>query len=192
MHREQIRTIEFRSILDRAVIIASAIVLGQVQSYAALANPVAISVASVPTMNQKKVTETNADGQTVTYTEEKVPIARALCSSKPVRLAVLPRVDQIDLPLSGKPMLVHFYADWSKPCKNMKQHIKKVTKKFSSKVDIVEINVDSPASMRLMAKYNVSQIPETVFLNENGKVVTYSIGYSPETLNWGIKQITTK
>ncbi|MBU6455296.1 MAG: hypothetical protein KGS72_26230 [Cyanobacteria bacterium REEB67] len=90
----------------------------------------------------------------------------------------------------AKPTVIDFYAAWAQPCKQLDCAISKAKSTYGDKVTFITVNVDDPNSQTIMDQYDVSPIPTMVFLNPEGEVVTYSVGYSGDgQVNAGIKKI---
>jgi thioredoxin-like negative regulator of GroEL len=90
----------------------------------------------------------------------------------------------------AKPTVIDFYANWAQPCKQLDGAISKAKSTYGDKVTFITVNVDDPNSQTIMDQYDVSPIPTMVFLNPEGEVVTYSVGYSGDgQVNAGIKKI---
>ena len=91
---------------------------------------------------------------------------------------------------SSKPTVIDFSASWCQPCKQLNTVIAKAKAAYSDKVTFMTVNVDDPGSQTIMDQYDVSPIPTMVFLNPDGEVVTYSVGFSGDgSVNDGIKKI---
>lgn len=90
----------------------------------------------------------------------------------------------------ARPTIIDFYANWCQPCKQVDQALSKVQGTYGERISLMRIDVDDPNNQMLMDQYDVSPIPTMVFLNPEGEVVTYSIGYSGEgSINTGISKI---
>lgn len=79
------------------------------------------------------------------------------------------------------PTVIDFYADWCQPCKQLDTALAKVKTTYGEKVTFMRVDVDDPNSQPLMDQYEVSPIPTVVFLNPEGEVVSYSIGFTGES-----------
>lgn len=88
------------------------------------------------------------------------------------------------------PTVIDFYANWCHPCKKLEQSLTQVTKKYGDRVKVMRVDVDDPKNDRIVDQYEVSPIPTVIFLNTEGEVVDYSIGFSGEkSLSKGIEKI---
>lgn len=89
-----------------------------------------------------------------------------------------------------KPVVMDFYATWCKPCKQVATLMEKAQTQYGSQVAFLSINVDDPDNQSIVDGYGISPIPTLVFLNSQGDVVSYSIGFAgDDSLNNGIKKI---
>ncbi len=90
---------------------------------------------------------------------------------------------------SPRPTVIDFYAAWCQPCKDMDKALDKVKKDYGEKINIMKVDIDDPKNDKLIDQYEVSPIPTVVFLNSDGEVVTYTIGYAESNVTDGIKKI---
>lgn len=79
------------------------------------------------------------------------------------------------------PTVIDFYADWCQPCKQLDSALAKVKSNYGERVTFMRVDVDDPNSQPLMDQYEVSPIPTMVFLNPEGEVSSYSIGFTSES-----------
>ncbi len=75
----------------------------------------------------------------------------------------------------GKPMLVDFYADWCKPCREMKPVFDSLKNVYGSGIDFVSINVDE--NRNLAEQYRIEAIPCLVFIAPDGTELHRLVGY---------------
>lgn len=93
----------------------------------------------------------------------------------------------------AKPTIIDFYASWCHPCKQLNTVLEKVKQEYGEQISFMRVDVDDPNNERLIDQYEVSPIPTLVFLNPEGEVVTFTIGYSGEAgVTEGIKKILVK
>jgi thioredoxin 1 len=70
--------------------------------------------------------------------------------------------------------LVDFYADWCGPCIAMKPVFEELEKKYSSKINFKQVNVDEDQTEA--QKFGVMSIPTFVILDENGTELDRKMG----------------
>lgn len=90
------------------------------------------------------------------------------------------------------PTVIDFYASWCTPCKKLEQDLSSISKQYGDRLRIMRVDVDDPKNEKMIDQYEISPIPTVIFLNTDGEVVDYSIGYSGQSsINRGIKKILT-
>ena len=88
------------------------------------------------------------------------------------------------------PAVLNFYASWCEPCKQLKPLFDKAKTQYGDKVTFMSINVDDPSNDQIMDQYEVSPIPTVIFINKDGEVVSYALGFSGDKpINEGISKI---
>jgi thiol-disulfide isomerase/thioredoxin len=93
----------------------------------------------------------------------------------------------------AKPTVIDFYAPWCQPCKQLGTAITRAKMAYGDKINFMTVNVDDPGSQTIMDQYDISPIPTMVFLNPDGEVITYAVGFSGDgSVNDGIKKILPK
>ena len=76
--------------------------------------------------------------------------------------------------------LVDFSAPWCGPCKHQSPIIKEIKKKYSGRVNVLDINIDKQRSFAF--KFNIRSIP-TIIIFKDGMEVEKFVGLkSEETL----------
>jgi thioredoxin-like negative regulator of GroEL len=88
------------------------------------------------------------------------------------------------------PAVLEFYASWCEPCKQLKPLVDKAKTQYGDKVTFMNINVDDPSNEQIMDQYEVSPIPTVIFINKDGEVVSYALGFSGDKpINDGMDKI---
>jgi thiol:disulfide interchange protein len=79
---------------------------------------------------------------------------------------------------TGRPVLIHFTADWCKWCKVMQQetYIQPEIRGLMADA-FVTAQVDADRQPRLRARYNVQGLPTIWFLTSEGEPIIYIPGY---------------
>lgn len=91
---------------------------------------------------------------------------------------------------AAKPTVISFYASWAAPCKRLDDVMVKYKQEHAKQLNFIRVDVDDPKNDQLVDQYEVSPVPTIVFLNDEGEVVSYSVGFSGETgVKNGIKKI---
>ncbi len=116
--------------------------------------------------------------------------------------------------LTGKPIVLNFWASWCSPCKSEMPTFQKIYEIYGDEVEFVIVNLTDDSretkdsAMDFISKnrytfpvyfdvnqsaayaYSVSSIPTTYFIDSDGKVAAYSQGaLDEETLIKGINMI---
>lgn len=84
---------------------------------------------------------------------------------------------------ASKATVIDFYANWCQPCKQLDQTIEKLKgdQKYAGSVNFLKVDVDDPNSQALVDQYEISPIPTVVFINDQGEVVSFCVGFSGES-----------
>lgn len=91
---------------------------------------------------------------------------------------------------AAKPTVINFYAAWAAPCKKLDDVMSKYKQEHAKDLNFMKVDVDDPKNDQLVDQYEVSPVPTVVFLNNEGEVVSYSVGFSGESsVQNGIKKI---
>ncbi len=88
---------------------------------------------------------------------------------------------------TGKLIFLDAYTDWCGPCKKMSAHTftdENVAKLFNSKFINLKIEMEkNPIGPELSRKYSIRAYPSLLFIDGDGKVVKYVVGYqNPDQL----------
>jgi len=92
-----------------------------------------------------------------------------------------------------KPKIINFYASWAQPCKLLQPVIEKAKNQYGDQVEFLSVDVDDPKNDHLIQEFDVSPIPTIVFLDGEGQMVTFTIGFSGDAaIESGIKKVLHK
>ncbi len=90
----------------------------------------------------------------------------------------------------NRPKVLKFYADWCEKCKEFNPIIEGAKLKYEDKVDFQFVNIDDPANKLLVAKYGVTNLPTTIYLDKDGEEVGTMIGYvGSNQVNWAMNML---
>lgn len=110
-------------------------------------------------------------------------------TQKLVSMLSLPSPQQSE----SKPTVIDFYATWCNPCQQLHTTLEKAKTEYGDKINFLRVDVDDAKNEKLLDQYDISPIPTVVYLNDRGEVVSFSIGFSGETvINEEIKKILAK
>lgn len=89
---------------------------------------------------------------------------------------------EVEKEAPGSLVVVHFWAEWCEPCKQMDEVLQVIAKDESlGKVKLVRVEAEKDEVEDVTEKYGVSMVPHFVFL-EGGKVVDVLEGADPKGL----------
>ena len=78
----------------------------------------------------------------------------------------------------GKKTFISFYADWCQYCRKMeKQTFKDPSIVSFLNENFIAIRVDVERERRIAAQYQISPLPDTWFISENGEIIGNKPGY---------------
>jgi thioredoxin 1 len=114
------------------------------------------------------------------------------CSQSAIKEAKLKRMAPIaaEIKAAGRPRVLEFYADWCGPCRNYGPVVESCKAKYSGRIDVVRINVDS--SNPLSKVCNVHAIPKTCTFDRQGNEIDEVLGdISEDTLDHLMQHLLT-
>ena len=126
--------------------------------------------------NQDQVqTETANDYSHLNPGQEATPTQKEDLSGKVIALTAEEFRDRVadmnpELGLRYKgttPCIVDFYADWCKPCMQLKPITEKLAEKYKGKLIIYKVNVDR--AQDICQSLGISSIPTLIFLKTNAQ-----------------------
>jgi thiol-disulfide isomerase/thioredoxin len=79
-----------------------------------------------------------------------------------------------------KAKVYEFYAAWCAPCQQLSKDLNKIKQQYGTQVEFQTIDVDDTNNADIVEQFDVSPIPTVIYMNQDGQVVGYSIGYSGE------------
>lgn len=79
---------------------------------------------------------------------------------------------------STKPVLVDYWAEWCGPCRQVAPVLEEIAAEYSSKIDIVKLNVDD--NPQVVQTYGIMNIP-TLTVFKDGQVVKEIVGAKPKS-----------
>jgi len=134
--------------------------------------------------------------------EDQAPnFTYALLSGKKVKLSDY---------LAKKPVVLNFWASWCPPCRQEAPILAKTAKKYKDKVQFLGVVInDTPQKARgfekefhitypsgidsngaISTSYGVSAIPKTIFINQDGRIISEWVGAIDEkTLTGNIDKL---
>ena len=78
----------------------------------------------------------------------------------------------------GRPLLIHFYADWCIPCRRMDRDVLRSPELSAHlKRNFVGVKVDADREPDVLKKYGVRSLPADVVVTVGGQVVIQTRGY---------------
>lgn len=82
-----------------------------------------------------------------------------------------------DVLKSDKPVLVHFWAEWSGPCRQVAPSLEAIAAEHGDQIEIVKLNIDQ--NPKTAARYRDLPIP-VLNVYRSGRVVKTIVGTKPK------------
>jgi thioredoxin 1 len=87
---------------------------------------------------------------------------------------------------SDKLVLIDFYADWCRPCKNLEPSVEKFAEENQANVKVVKIDIDK--NPQLVEKFGVKSVPTLVTMKD-GAAIYGAVGALPKS---GIEKLVSE
>lgn len=81
------------------------------------------------------------------------------------------------VPVTGRPMIVNFSADWCTPCQELKPIFSNLKTEYENHIDFVTVNTDSKPDLPKI--YGIRNIPTLLFLTKDGSIKKQTTGFIP-------------
>jgi thioredoxin 1 len=94
-------------------------------------------------------------------------------------MAKIIKSNEFDENIKEGVVIVDFFADWCGPCKMLAPIFEELGSEFEGKANFIKVNVDE--SSDIAVKYNISNIPAILILN-NGEEQEKVVGFSPKEI----------
>jgi thioredoxin-related protein len=79
-----------------------------------------------------------------------------------------------------KKLFIHFYADWCRYCKKMDSETFRQTDVVAAlNSDFIAVRVNSDQQRQIASQYRVRGLPDTWFIDKDGKPIGNRVGYIP-------------
>lgn len=93
---------------------------------------------------------------------------------------------------SEKPKVISFTADWCPTCEQLKPALEKAASRYGGQVDFISVNIDDEKNKDVVRLYRVKGVPEVVFVNPRGKVVSTFMGNEPKQVKIGMQKLLSE
>lgn len=92
--------------------------------------------------------------------------------------------------VQARPRVIAFTNSWAEPCRQIEPVLEQAQKDMGDQIEFVEVDADDPQNQALLEKYEVAPVPTVVYLNGNGDVVNYQLGFSgAKTVKAGLQKL---
>lgn len=81
-----------------------------------------------------------------------------------------------------RPTLIEFYADWCTTCQGMAATVRELHRQYGDRVNLVMLDIDNAKWKSQVEQYEVTGVPQFIFLNERQEVTQTLVGSVPKTI----------
>ena len=85
------------------------------------------------------------------------------------------------------PVIVDFYADWCRPCKQIAPILEELAKEYKGKIIIYKVNTDQ--NPQVSAAFGIKSIPSLLFIPKTGRPSMSTGGMSKLSFEKAIKDV---